>query len=187
MSLRARKKQQTRARILREAQALFLHKGFEHTSMEEIASNAEVSRAGLFNYFSGKKAIIDALAQNLEPRLVQLVEHYRAVPASSQERLLQLFTHAARVVEQTSTLTRLLFVHGSAGADFPELQQALVKLLEQGQRQGDVRMDQPVPLMAESIYLAFVAGLLGWLRTDSHSIADQFVQRAQYLGANLLT
>jgi len=186
MSLRETKKRETSARILAVAQSLFLRQGFAQTTAEDIAAAAGVSRASLFNYYNGKAAIIEALAARLEPRLVKMVLHYMGKPLSTEERIQALFGYVARVVEQTSELTRLLLVQGGNAADFPELRRAFVDLVEEGQRRGELRDDFKPEVMAEAVYLGFVAGLLGWAQSVESTVAEQFSQRARFLCANLL-
>lgn len=55
--LRERKKQQTRAHIVRSAEALFSERGLQGPTMEEIAASADVAVATLYNYFGSKLAI----------------------------------------------------------------------------------------------------------------------------------
>jgi AcrR family transcriptional regulator len=185
MSLRERKKMETAARILDVSQRLFLDSGYGSTSIVDIAAAAGVSRASLFNYYNGKPAIIEALAARLEPRLVQMVSHYLSKPLTTDQRIEALFAYLAKVVDQTIELTRLLLAQGSSAADFPLLRQALVQLVERGQRSGEVRDDFAAEQVAEPLYLAFVASLLGWARPGGMTAAQQFAQRADYLCAQL--
>ncbi|MEU9149442.1 helix-turn-helix domain-containing protein [Streptomyces sp. NPDC048417] len=60
MGLRERKKQQTASRILRTAIALFVERGFDAVSVQEIADAAEVSKMTVFNYFGSKEDLIFA-------------------------------------------------------------------------------------------------------------------------------
>lgn len=46
------------SQIAHAALDLFIHNGFEHTSMEEVAAAAGVSRRTLFQYFPSKSAIV---------------------------------------------------------------------------------------------------------------------------------
>ncbi|MEX5631166.1 helix-turn-helix domain-containing protein [Parafrankia sp. FMc2] len=55
--LRERKKRRTRQTIIEVAHELFHTKGFEATTLEEIAAGADVSVRTLFRYFTGKEAI----------------------------------------------------------------------------------------------------------------------------------
>ncbi|MFE6663904.1 TetR/AcrR family transcriptional regulator [Streptomyces sp. NPDC057697] len=58
MSLRERKKLQTRHRLLAAASELFAERGFDQVSVAEVAEAAEVSKMTVFNYFSGKEDLI---------------------------------------------------------------------------------------------------------------------------------
>ncbi len=162
MAIKKGKKQVTAHKILAVAGDLFLRKGFADTSVEDIATAAGISRASLFNHYRGKPAIVSALAADMEPRLLQLLRHYLDKPLSTAQRLQQLFEYAARILAQTAPLTRILFVHGSDGAGYPTLEAEFGHLISAGVLQGDVRADLPQPQLAEMVYLAFVASLLGW-------------------------
>ena len=50
--LRERKRQQTRERLTRAAMALFLERGFEATTLDDIAAAADISRRSFFHYFA---------------------------------------------------------------------------------------------------------------------------------------
>lgn len=70
---RKREKQRRRESILRAAEKIFFTQGYEHSSMEDIAQAAELSRALLYVYFRDKPAILAAIAlragQSLRHRL----------------------------------------------------------------------------------------------------------------------
>lgn len=57
-SLRERKKARTREALIRSAFELFRDKGFEATTVDEIAEAAEVSRSTFFRYFATKEAVV---------------------------------------------------------------------------------------------------------------------------------
>jgi AcrR family transcriptional regulator len=56
--LRGRKRAETYARIQTEAMRLFLERGFEATTLDDIAQAADVSRRSLFHYFASKEEIV---------------------------------------------------------------------------------------------------------------------------------
>jgi AcrR family transcriptional regulator len=66
---RERKKLQTRALIQREALRLFLEKGFEATTIEEIAEAADIAPSTFFNYFPTKENVV--LQDDLDPVLLE--------------------------------------------------------------------------------------------------------------------
>jgi AcrR family transcriptional regulator len=68
LGLRQRKKLKTMAAIQREAIRLFLEKGFQATTIEEIAEAVEISPSTFFNYFSSKEEVV--LQDDLDPVIV---------------------------------------------------------------------------------------------------------------------
>ena len=68
IGLRERKKLRTRALIQKEALRLFLEKGFEATTIEEIAEAAEISPSTFFNYFPTKEEVV--LQDELDPLIL---------------------------------------------------------------------------------------------------------------------
>ncbi len=64
--LRQRKRRQTRQRIAEIALRLFLEKGYDETTLDEIAAAADVSRRTIFHYFDGKDAILLAWQSGAE-------------------------------------------------------------------------------------------------------------------------
>lgn len=180
MSLREEKKTATARRIRVAAQELFLARGYEHTSVEDIALAAGVSRASLFNYYRGKSAILMGLSAELEPRLVQLVQHYQSKSLTTADRIRQLFEYSAKILEQTAALTRLLFIQGNSEG-FPALELAFRQLVVAGQQRGEVREDLDAGALAETLYLGFMASLLGWCRTPELPLTAELASRADAL------
>ena len=66
--LRERKKLRTRAAIQKEALRLFLKKGYEETTIEDIAEAVEISPSTFFNYFPSKEAVV--FQDDLDPLII---------------------------------------------------------------------------------------------------------------------
>ncbi len=58
MGLRERKRQQTRKELIGAAMRLFEEKGYEQTTVAEIAAAVEVSTKTFFNYFASKDEVL---------------------------------------------------------------------------------------------------------------------------------
>lgn len=61
MGLREIKKERLRGAILKAARALFFSRGYDETTVEEIAREAEVAVGTVYNYFDSKSSIILAI------------------------------------------------------------------------------------------------------------------------------
>lgn len=68
--LRQRKQQETRERLTRVAMGLFLARGFEATTIEDIAAAADVSRRSFFHYFASKEDVVSAWQEDAAAALV---------------------------------------------------------------------------------------------------------------------
>jgi AcrR family transcriptional regulator len=88
-SWREQKKARTRQLLQEQALRLFLEKGFEATTVEEIAAAAGVSHMTFFRYFPAKEDVVDY--DDYSPTLA---EHIAARP--SDEPPLEMIRHALR-------------------------------------------------------------------------------------------
>ncbi|MET3858538.1 TetR/AcrR family transcriptional regulator [Rhizobium sp. OAE497] len=78
--LRERKKRETKKRLTEKGIALFLEKGIEHTTLDEIAAAAGISRRTFFYYFTSKDEILLSLQSGIGEMLADAV---RKAPATS--------------------------------------------------------------------------------------------------------
>jgi AcrR family transcriptional regulator len=73
-SLRARQKEDRRNRILSSAKTLFKKKGYEKTTIENIALAAEVSGVTVHNYYGTKAGVLLALVIESDERLIERLD-----------------------------------------------------------------------------------------------------------------
>lgn len=71
--LRERKKQRTRNALLRAALELFTTKGYEETTVDEIAEAVDVSQRTFFRYFANKQEAVFAVQEMVEARFVEVL------------------------------------------------------------------------------------------------------------------
>jgi AcrR family transcriptional regulator len=78
--LRERKKMRTRQAIATAALRLFAERGYEETTIADIAAAADVSPRTFFSYFPSKEDVIFA---EIDDRLAEVAERLRRTPGES--------------------------------------------------------------------------------------------------------
>jgi AcrR family transcriptional regulator len=92
--------------ILKVAAGLFADRGFEATTMQQIAAGVGVTAAGLYYYFPSKQSLLFEVLEAALERVVERVEAaVRAVPADATDRAMQelrafTYEHAQFQIEE---------------------------------------------------------------------------------------
>lgn len=137
--LRERKKQQTRDTIARVALQLFAERGYEQTTLADIADEANVSKRTIFAYFESKEDILFCDEPKMFDRLEEMLKQ-RPPGATTVDALREfLFSVAAW---DDSTILRKRIVATDEG-------------LRRGERARAARIEQ---LIAESVAKDLGAG-----------------------------
>ena len=169
-SRRQRKKQDTRARILREAAKLFDEKGFVAATVDEIVARADVSKGTFFNYFGRKD---DLLLMVIE-RHLDLAESSAAEILSLaipvRDKLFAIFSEAAHAWEEDRDGSRhVLFGLGvsalGAGDDAGTAgrwRQLIRRCVEQGQKSGEFRAGLSPTRVEALLSAAYHDALVRW-------------------------
>ena len=91
-------RERTRHEIVRQAMDLFQAKGYNATSLQDIATAAGCSKATVLYHFSGKPAVLAAVLEPAANDLAELLVQVRKLPrAESQEFTIQRFIDLAVV------------------------------------------------------------------------------------------
>jgi AcrR family transcriptional regulator len=156
IGLRERKKQQTRDTIERVALGLFAERGYDETTLAEIAEAADVSPRTIFSYYESKEDILfcseavflDQLKERLEQRppgttTVDAIRDFIAsIPPPDKQALLR-----KRIIGNSAALQMKIRAH--LGQLEPLLTESIAKDLDAGP--DDIRP----PLLAASMTAAF--------------------------------
>jgi AcrR family transcriptional regulator len=85
------KSDDTRARIMDTADALFRQLGYAKTTVADIAADLKMSPANVYRFFSSKNAIVEAICQRCLRELDEKAWEVARSPGSAPERIERLF------------------------------------------------------------------------------------------------
>lgn len=130
------KGQRTATRIMDVAEALFARQGYDGTSLRQIAKQAGIREPGLYNHFSGKQNLYEAVLHRALTPLTEVLSshldrasqlrHYTDLPAILTDLLLE-YPHTAALFQQS-----MLGDSHSIGG--PQVRDWLDRLMQQGMR-----------------------------------------------------
>ena len=155
-NLRELAKQRKRDIILKAAEKLFLQKGIEKTTMNDIAQEAGIGIATLFRYFSKKETIILTVASAKLNMMLIAFQQIKETPISYLEKLTLIFDFFIdQMKEQNGALPKLLdhFINYNAVSRnsleeievyrkiHKELAAVFTQIINEGKEDGTIRSD----------------------------------------------
>ncbi len=196
--IRAKKKKETRRAILQAAIHLFGEKGYDRTSIEDLAREAGVGKGTIYGYFQDKSEIFLAFCEEeIDYTFSEL--NQRSDPAAPlPERLMTLFMSQFRFITENREFGRHLiremaFPRTAVSEKSREIDArylaAVGLILEEGHRRGELRDGFDPFLAAVHFYALYLVALSGWytgyVNTESEvaaSLRTLFTQALDGLG-----
>jgi AcrR family transcriptional regulator len=181
LPLRERNKQRIHQRIEDAAFALFRQVGYEQTTMDLIAEQAEVSRGTLFNYFPSKQTLLlpfvnDIYNQYVQPQLLSHLETQTTALATFRLLFLSIYEHILAYPDIEKALQWEFFHLQRQERDFQKgtgFLLTLLMIIQYGQRQGEIRLDLPAETLAHyvgAMYISLLYQVMGKLATTSYMV-----------------
>jgi AcrR family transcriptional regulator len=179
----------TRDALLDAAEAVFLEKGYAHSTLEEMARRAGLTRGAIYWHFRNKADVFNALAARVRFPLEELVERIEQEPAARplttlralcryalddlarDERRQRVYTILLHRLERTpGSLEALTYIQQTETRGLVELE----RLFEAARAAGDVDPGL-APKTAAWALQAYLYGLYArWLREPAEiALAEQ--------------
>jgi AcrR family transcriptional regulator len=162
MNRRERKKEETRTNIIGCAIDLFQEKGYQETSMEEIAEKVDVSKATLYNYFQDKGSILIAYFQSKIADFGQEIKSTLQENQPLKVRLGNLLDFKNHIFGDDMELTanyfryRLQSLLDSNPFDNPQrsgLEHVVLEIITAAQTNREIRSDIPALVITRNFLL----------------------------------
>jgi AcrR family transcriptional regulator len=187
-----------RARIVESARRLFAQRSVEEVTMDEVAVDAGVARATVFNHFGSKHALVEAITEDVIAHYQAMLRNALADTTTPTPVLVRaLFEQMAMGIEEDRRFYRGVFREIAKirlGLDEGGLGEhagrtalgLLVQLLTRGQQRGDLSRALPVEDLASAFDSLVNGTIMHWLYGDVAAVSlRERMQRAAevFLGA----
>jgi AcrR family transcriptional regulator len=166
----------------------FNTRGYDATSMEDIARATGMTKSAIYHHVSGKEELLRRGVARALDALFAVLEEAEATSGPAVDRLEHVVRRAAEVlVEQLPYVTLLLRVRGNTTAERwalkrrREFDARLAALVQAAIDEGDVRADLD-PRLVTRLLFGMVNSVIEWYRpnarTSSREVADALVALA---------
>ena len=173
MSLREKKKLETRDRIRAAAAELFTRHGYGAATMRQIAARAHVGLGTLFNYAEDKRDLVFLI---FNEELNAVTDVALAAPRAGQplaEQLMAVFREHYRWLATKPALARILlqeltfYSSGKQAATFHSIRKRLIDGIEQLVRRArekkQIYSSERPTVIARHIFFTYSASLRWWI------------------------
>jgi AcrR family transcriptional regulator len=184
--LRERKKQKTKASIQREALRLFKKRGYDETTIEDIAEAAEISPSTFFNYFPTKEDVV--IYDDYDPQVAaELTAHVQGESlAQSVKRVIGMLGGVFESDREE------IYERAKLSVEVPELRARIWEELERARdlfagilaaRTGRDRSDFQIRVISMALVAGAFEASLEWVRLGGEgSMLDIFERAMEIVG-----
>jgi AcrR family transcriptional regulator len=163
--------------VLAVAVELFNEKGYEGTSMRDLAARLGIAKSAIYHHVTGKEELLSLALDRALDGLAVVTSRARALPAPAVDRLEYLVRGSVEVLEAESPyVTLLLRVRGNTDVERAALEarrafdRFVAELVAEAVRDGDIRPDADAMITARLLF-GLVNSIVEWYRPDRRGTA----------------
>lgn len=165
--------------LLEVAVAVFNDRGYDGTSMEDLARAAGITKSSIYHHVKGKEELLERGVNRALDALNGSLDEMEALPdAGELDRVEQAVFRAVQIlVEELPYVTLLLRVRGNTEAERAaqdrrrEIDRRLAGFVERAAAAGALRADVD-PLLASRLVFGMVNSVAEWYRPERDLAAD---------------
>ena len=183
MSLRDKKKIETKKNIFEIAGRLFKEKGYNNTTVDEITKEAGIGKGTFFNYFPTKEALLQDFIKQKEELVFDLLKDQLTRNISIKDKIKNILVLVAKSNEKDRELTKLfVFEHmkhyGQEERKSTSLNQLIQVIFEKGIKTEDFKIGLDYKMAAGNLAGIYFVSLMEWLWSkDDYSLSEDISKR----------
>ncbi|UKD52350.1 TetR/AcrR family transcriptional regulator [Amycolatopsis sp. FU40] len=167
---RTRQRHERRDRLFQAAVELFAERGYENTTMEDIAERADTARATVFNHFQRKTAFLDEWSLRRRERAMTAVRAENLEDRPLREVLSRYLIELARnsLDSRAETVACMgAAIHSTNVFGNPELARQFGAFVARAQETGEIRPDIDPAQAGLLLATAYFGTLSSWIESEA--------------------
>ncbi|GAB4569064.1 MAG: hypothetical protein Tsb0020_23040 [Haliangiales bacterium] len=177
---RRREREERRFCILDAAESVFADKGFDRATMDDIASEAELSKGTLYLYFKNKDDLLMSLASRSIEAVVEDLEAIARAPHSAGVALRAVLRKQAAHLTSRPQMFRIMIGQFLDGVELDttlpsfnchrdligRIMAVVASLIKRGKQDGTMRVDIDPVQMAAQLWSGVIGAVLMHLNAE---------------------
>lgn len=186
LSRKERERQNRESEVLKAAESLFSTKGFDPTTMDEIAKSSEFTKRTVYQYFGSKENLFYAVILAGVKDMFTYIDEGVAAGSSGLEKMRGARSALRRFMKERPEVYRLMGYTQYIKSDPKEIPNAhelsqynrrlfalFQELLEEGMRDGSIRKDLKLPMDIYAIFF-LTTGFMDRISEAGDAYARQY-------------
>jgi len=172
--------------ILSAAKRVFSRKGYEATTMEDIAAEAGFGKASLYFYFKGKEEVFLSLIKDGLERQKNLLKEVMNRQLSNVEKLEAVLAKFFEYVQENREFMRIVHsesqklyattlreVRSSIIREHKKRTEGIASIIREGIKSGEFRKVEPT--LAAASFMGIIRSVIfNWFVRDEKSLLDRY-------------
>jgi AcrR family transcriptional regulator len=160
---------------------VFLERGYDGTSMQDLATAAGITKSGFYHHVSGKEELLERGVGRALDALFGVLDEPGALDGRAVDRLRHIVRRLVEIVaDRLPEVALLVRARGNTEAEKRvlerrrEFDRAVTRLVRQAIRDGDVRADAD-PALITRLILGMAVSVVEWYRPEGSIQAGTLV------------
>jgi AcrR family transcriptional regulator len=185
-SAAAPRRSHTVASLLDVATRTFNERGYDGTSMGDLATAAGITKSSIYHHVAGKEALLGMALDQALTALFAVLDEPAALDGPAERRLEHVLRRSVEVLDaELPAVTLLLRVRGNTPTELAALERRrefdrrVTELVAEAVAEGDLRDDLD-PALTTRLIFGTVNSLVDWYRPDrgasAQAVGDALVE-----------
>ena len=166
---------------------VFLERGYDGTSMGDLAKAAQITKSSFYHHVSSKEELFELGVGRALDALFQVLKETPALTGSATQRMRYILRRLVQIItERLPEVALLVRTHGNTPAEQKamhrrkQFDQAMTRIVEQAVKDDELRLDMD-PALFSRLALGAAVSVVEWYRPSGKVKAEQLMDAVERL------